>query len=189
MPELDATLHAPARLRLMTMLTAVSEAEFSTLRDSLEVSDSVLSKHVGALASLGYVTSRKGVHGGRRTTWISLTAPGRAALGAHVAALREVIAGEHGEHADPDCRTDVHPRADLQDGADPLRNRLRELRAARCWSQADLADRLDVSRQTVDAIETGRFDPSLSLAFRIAAVFGGRIEDLFFLPQATSPET
>ncbi|WP_018640020.1 transcriptional regulator [Parafrankia elaeagni] len=185
MPELDANLHAPARLRLMTMLTAVSEAEFSTLRDSLEVSDSVLSKRVGALASLGYVTSRKGVHGGRRTTWISLTAPGRAALGAHVAALREVIAGEH---ADPDRRTDVRPRADLQDGADPLRNRLRELRAARRWSQADLADRLDVSRQMVDAIEAGRFDPSLSLAFRIAAVFGGRIEDLFFLPQATGPE-
>jgi DNA-binding MarR family transcriptional regulator len=93
MLELDASLHAPARLRLMTMLTAVSEAEFSTVRDRLEVSDSVLSKHVGTLASLGYVRSRKGVHGGRRTTWISLTAQGRAALSAHVAALREVIAG------------------------------------------------------------------------------------------------
>jgi DNA-binding MarR family transcriptional regulator len=48
---------------------------------------------VGALASLGYVKSRKGVHAGRRTTWISLTDPGRAALSAHVAALREVIDG------------------------------------------------------------------------------------------------
>jgi hypothetical protein len=83
MLELDANLHAPARLRLMTMLTAVSEVEFSTVRDRLEVT----------LASLGYVRSRKGVHGGRRTTWISLTAQGRAALSAHVAALREVIAG------------------------------------------------------------------------------------------------
>jgi putative transcriptional regulator len=60
-----------------------------------------------------------------------------------------------------------------------VRNRLRELRAARRWSQADLADRLDVSRQTVNAIETGRYDPSLPLAFKIAAVFGEPIESLF----------
>ncbi|WP_189172123.1 helix-turn-helix transcriptional regulator [Pilimelia anulata] len=66
-----------------------------------------------------------------------------------------------------------------------MRNRLRELRAARRWSQADLADRLDVSRQTVNAIETGRYDPSLPLAFAIAAVFGERIEELFF-PDATT---
>ena len=77
----------------MTMLTAVSEAEFSTLRDSLDVSDSVLSKHVGALAAVAYVKSRKGVHLGHRTTWISLTAEGRKALSAHVAVLRELIAG------------------------------------------------------------------------------------------------
>ena len=62
----------------------------------------------------------------------------------------------------------------------PVRNRLRELRAARRWSQADLADRLEVSRQTVNAIETGRYDPSLPLAFKIAEVFGDRIESLFF---------
>jgi putative transcriptional regulator len=61
-----------------------------------------------------------------------------------------------------------------------MRNRLRELRAARRWSQADLADRLDVSRQTVYAIETGRYDPSLPLAFKIASLFGEPIEDLFF---------
>jgi putative transcriptional regulator len=61
-----------------------------------------------------------------------------------------------------------------------VRNRLRELRAARRWSQADLADRLDVSRQTVNAIETGRYDPSLPLAFKIAAVFEDHIESLFF---------
>jgi putative transcriptional regulator len=60
-----------------------------------------------------------------------------------------------------------------------MNNRLRELRAARRWSQADLADRLDVSRQTVNAIETGRYDPSLPLAFKIAAVFEQRIEDVF----------
>ena len=60
-PDLDTVLHPPARLRLMTMLTAVTEAEFATLRDSLDVSDSVLSKHVSALAAAGYVKSRKGV--------------------------------------------------------------------------------------------------------------------------------
>jgi DNA-binding MarR family transcriptional regulator len=92
MPDLDANLQAPARLKLMTMLTAVSEAEFATLRDRLDVSDSVLSKHIAALASSDYVKSRKGVHIGRRTTWISLTAHGRAALNAHVAAMREIIA-------------------------------------------------------------------------------------------------
>lgn len=61
-----------------------------------------------------------------------------------------------------------------------MKNRLKELRAVRSWSQTDLADRLDVSRQTVYAIETGRYDPSLPLAFKIATVFGERIEDLFF---------
>jgi putative transcriptional regulator len=61
-----------------------------------------------------------------------------------------------------------------------MRNRLRELRAARRWSQADLADQLEVSRQTVNAIETGRYDPSLPLAFKIASVFDEPIESLFF---------
>jgi DNA-binding MarR family transcriptional regulator len=89
---LDPHIHSPARLRLMTMLTAVSEVEFATLRDALEVSDSVLSKHLTALAGLGYVRSRKGVHQGRRTTWVSLAPQGRRQLGRHVAALREIIA-------------------------------------------------------------------------------------------------
>jgi len=61
-----------------------------------------------------------------------------------------------------------------------MNNRLRELRAERRWSQAELADRLDVSRQTVNAIETGRYDPSLPLAFRLATVFDATIESLFF---------
>lgn len=60
-----------------------------------------------------------------------------------------------------------------------VRNRLRVLRAERSWSQADLADRLSVSRQTVNAIETGRYDPSLPLAFKIARVFETPIETLF----------
>ncbi len=64
-----------------------------------------------------------------------------------------------------------------------MKNKLRNLRKDQCWSQADLADRLDVSRQTVNAIETGKYDPSLPLAFKIANVFGLRIEDVF-LPEA-----
>ncbi len=60
-----------------------------------------------------------------------------------------------------------------------MRNRLRVLRAERKWSQAELAQRLDVSRNSVNAIETGKYDPSLPLAFRIADLFGLRIEDIF----------
>jgi putative transcriptional regulator len=60
-----------------------------------------------------------------------------------------------------------------------MNNRLRELRADRGWSQADLGERLDVSRQSVNAIETGRYDPSLPLAFRIARLFALPIEDIF----------
>jgi putative transcriptional regulator len=60
-----------------------------------------------------------------------------------------------------------------------MKNHLRVLRAERGWSQADLAERLDVSRQTVNAIETGKYDPSLPLAFKIARVFGLTIEDIF----------
>ena len=93
MGDLDPQILAPARLKLLTMLTAVSEAEFSTLRDHLAVSDSVLSKHVAALVRVGYVRSRKGVQLGRRTTWIALTGSGRRALSAHVAELRALIAG------------------------------------------------------------------------------------------------
>jgi DNA-binding MarR family transcriptional regulator len=90
---LDPHIHPPARLQLVTMLTAVSEAEFATLRDSLDVSDSVLSKHVSTLAAVGYVSSRKGTRAGRRTTWVALTPAGRRALRSHVAALRALIAG------------------------------------------------------------------------------------------------
>jgi putative transcriptional regulator len=61
-----------------------------------------------------------------------------------------------------------------------MKNRLKVLRAERDWSQADLADKLDVSRQTVNAIETGKYDPSLPLAFKIAELFGMRIEEIFF---------
>ena len=60
-----------------------------------------------------------------------------------------------------------------------MKNNLRDLRAERGWSQADLAEKLDVSRQTINAIETEKYDPSLPLAFKIADVFKMKIEDIF----------
>jgi putative transcriptional regulator len=60
-----------------------------------------------------------------------------------------------------------------------MKNRLREMRAAKEWSQSDMAEKLEVSRQTVNAIETGRYDPSLPLAFKLARLFKVAIEDIF----------
>jgi putative transcriptional regulator len=69
-----------------------------------------------------------------------------------------------------------------------MKNRLRVLRAEREWSQADLAERLEVSRQTVNAIETGKFDPSLPLAFKLARLFETTIEAIFDdTPPAVGP--
>jgi putative transcriptional regulator len=65
-------------------------------------------------------------------------------------------------------------------------NRLRVLRAERSWSQQDLAERLEVSRQSVNAIETGKYDPSLPLAFRIAELFELTIEEIFVSPSRRS---
>jgi putative transcriptional regulator len=69
-----------------------------------------------------------------------------------------------------------------------MRNRLRVLRAERAWSQADLAERLGVSRQTVNAIEVGKYDPSLPLAFKLARLFGLPIEEVFFDDEGISSE-
>ena len=65
-----------------------------------------------------------------------------------------------------------------------MNNRLRELREARGWSHGALAEQLEVSRQTVNALETGKYDPSLPLAFRIARLFESRIEDVFLPDEA-----
>jgi putative transcriptional regulator len=76
----------------------------------------------------------------------------------------------------------LHGGRDIQADALPelsVKNRLRVLRAERGWSQADLAQKLEVSRQSVNAIETGKFDPSLPLAFRIARLFENPIESIF----------
>jgi len=67
-----------------------------------------------------------------------------------------------------------------------VKNRLKVLRAERDWSQGDLADRLGVSRQSVNAIETGKYDPSLPLAFRVAELFDLPIEEIFVSPSRRS---
>ena len=91
MTDLDPAIHTPIRLKAMAMLAAVDTMEFSRIREALEVSDSVLSKHVSALVDAGYVENRKTVADGRRSTWLALTPSGRKAWAAHVAALRALI--------------------------------------------------------------------------------------------------
>lgn len=90
--DFDATLHAPARLQIAGLLARVDEAEFATIRDLLEVSDSVLSKHLSALGGEGYVRLRKAPQDGRQRTWASLTPAGRRAFAAHMAALQDLVA-------------------------------------------------------------------------------------------------
>ena len=89
----DEVVHAPQRLRILAMLDAISgDVEFATLRDALEVADSVVSKHLKVLVDAGYVSIRKAATIGRQRTWVRLTARGRDAYAAHVAALREIVA-------------------------------------------------------------------------------------------------
>lgn len=76
----------------MAVLAAVQDAEFAMLRKTADISDSVLSKHLSALAEAGYVRLRKAVQDGRQRTWASITRPGRAAFRGHVAAL-QALAG------------------------------------------------------------------------------------------------
>lgn len=89
---LDPALHALARLQIAALLARVDDAEFATIRDIVEVSDSVLSKHLSALRDAGYVRLRKAAHEGRQRTWVSLTPPGRKAFAAHMRTLQEMVA-------------------------------------------------------------------------------------------------
>ena len=90
---MDEQLNAPVRLSLLALLATVENAEFATVRDALDVSDSVLSKQVAQLETVGYVLVKKGYVGKRPRTWIGATDLGRAALGRHLAALRDVVGG------------------------------------------------------------------------------------------------
>jgi DNA-binding MarR family transcriptional regulator len=89
--NLDPVIHAPVRLQIMALLAAATEAEFSFVRDSLEISDSVLSKHASALESAGYVHIRKGHVGKRPRTWLKLTDQGRAKFAEYVATLQQIV--------------------------------------------------------------------------------------------------
>jgi len=83
----DTVIHPPARLQIMAMLVEVQDIEFAALRQAVDVSDSVLSKHLSALGEAGYVRLRKAALGGRARTWVAATREGRRAFAAHVAAL------------------------------------------------------------------------------------------------------
>ncbi len=89
---LDPVIHPPARLQIVAVLSAVSDAEFALLRQTTGVSDSVLSKHLSALQEAGYVKLRKAALDGRQRTWASLTAQGRKAFAGHVQALQALAA-------------------------------------------------------------------------------------------------
>jgi DNA-binding MarR family transcriptional regulator len=83
----DAVLHPPARLQIAAVLAQAQQAEFALLKEITGASDSVMSKHLSALADAGYVTLRKAAADGRQRTWASLTPSGRKAFRRHVAAL------------------------------------------------------------------------------------------------------
>ncbi|MFC4908729.1 winged helix-turn-helix domain-containing protein [Actinomadura gamaensis] len=89
--NLDPVIHAPVRLQIVSLLAASTEAEFSFVRDSVEISDSVLSKQAGALETAGYVEIRKGHVGKRPRTWLKLTDQGRTAFAEYVATLQRIV--------------------------------------------------------------------------------------------------
>jgi DNA-binding transcriptional ArsR family regulator len=90
-PQFDPVIHAPSRLQIVAILSAVDEAEFGFVRDAVKVSDSVLSKHLSQLEEVGYVRLRKAAIGGRQRTWLALTRDGRRAFVAHVKALGQLV--------------------------------------------------------------------------------------------------
>ena len=87
-PQFDTVIHAPNRLQICAFLASLQEAEFQVLRDELEVSDSVLSKHIKQLENAAYVKQRKGKLNGRQRTWLSLTTEGHRAFKKHVEVLK-----------------------------------------------------------------------------------------------------
>lgn len=88
--RLDDVIHAPIRFSIVATLSGVDEAEFAFVRETVEISASVLSKQVSVLESAGYVKVKKGYVGKRPRTWLRLTAEGRAAYENHLAALRDI---------------------------------------------------------------------------------------------------
>ncbi|MDP4502367.1 MULTISPECIES: winged helix-turn-helix domain-containing protein [unclassified Nonomuraea] len=88
--ELDETIHAPVRFSIVAALAAVDQADFRSLRDAIEISDSALSKQISTLEAAGYVKVRKTFVGKRPRSYLSLTPGGRAAFERHLRALQEI---------------------------------------------------------------------------------------------------
>ena len=88
---LDPVIHAPLRLQVCATLAAADSVDFATVREMLEVSESVLSKHIKVLEDASYVAIRKATSDGRQRTWLALTPLGRRAFSAHAAALRALV--------------------------------------------------------------------------------------------------
>jgi DNA-binding MarR family transcriptional regulator len=89
--NLDPVIHTPARLQIVSLLATATEAEFAFVRDSLDMSDSVVSKHAGALEKAGYIEIRKGYVGKRPRTWFKLTREGRRAFDEYVTNLQQIV--------------------------------------------------------------------------------------------------
>lgn len=92
MTSLNAIIHAPNRLQICAILATSAELEFKLIREQLDVSDSVLSKHLKVLEESGYIQLKKRAEFGRSRTWVALTLEGRKALTSHVNALKAIIA-------------------------------------------------------------------------------------------------
>lgn len=90
-PEFDHVIHAPNRLQICSILTMTAEIEFKALREKLDVSESVLSKHLKTLDEANYVCLTKRTDFGRQRTWLSLTKEGREAYSNHVNALKAIV--------------------------------------------------------------------------------------------------
>ena len=96
---LDPVIHAPNRLQICCMLAGVDAIDFATLREALDVSESVLSKHLKLLEEARYLKISKTPSDGRVRTWLTLTGEGRRALKGHLAALKALMAGAEGSSA------------------------------------------------------------------------------------------
>lgn len=107
--DLDEVIHAPVRFSIMATLAAAEKAEFGYVRDTVEVSDSVLSKQAAILEKAGYVKVTKGYLGKRPRTWLSLTSQGRRAFTAHVAALRVISEAAELRSHEPPAPTSSRP--------------------------------------------------------------------------------
>ena len=112
----DEIVHAPNRLQICAILSAVSSAEFATVREGLGVADSVLSKHVRVLHEAGYLDVHKSTSASRVRTSLSLTGAGRAAYDGHLAALRAIVSNE-GVHAACAARASRPGKVRLQPGS------------------------------------------------------------------------